>query len=539
MLGILAGGMLGSCTNENDLGFNNNSGSMLIKAPEVIAYSGNHYWNDGTRSANVNGNLWYQDWDRPTNVTQEEIQKVLDKVKDPIHEENTIKIDWENYWVQQVWKGTTEYSDHYNKDRGKGSDLMDQLHAWSDKAEVWWPEHTFGGYEHVNNFNSGNNQTTYTDDENHYVYEGTTLMTGMNAELVDAQHQFAYKNSADGGQLYFDYIIVEVDGEYYVCFDFFADNRDNPTATANKDHYIDRDYIYNDWIVKITPAYRKGTTPDKPDVTDPVDPNPNPDPTDPTEPEQPEDAVCENCGHSMASHARASNAFGFVCGLEECEDPFCHVDEDGHAVQDGPAGVDKHTDEVEVNLHATNKNRQYLESHLSIHVRSVTDVEILIPVPAEYYCKADDMAIVLEHKDNFMVHGGPAKTEFKIGENIVTLNVAFMPEGIRIWTDGINEDVINYCRDNYGDGITFEVWNYFNDVLSLDELKGYLNQATVKFLDALPAFYINAFTKTEDGSVQPDDCTVSIEESQADSYSDPQTGTHLNASPHNEKYSRK
>ena len=59
-----------------------------------------------TRAANVNGNLWYQDWKRPTNVTDEEIawaKEEFGKVR-----RNTrpwVSIEWSNYWVQQVYKG--------------------------------------------------------------------------------------------------------------------------------------------------------------------------------------------------------------------------------------------------------------------------------------------------------------------------------------------------------------------------------------------------------------------------------------------------
>jgi hypothetical protein len=44
----------------------------------------------------------------------------------------------------------------------------------------------------------------------------------------------------------------EINGNYYVGFDFEA-NGNNPNEK------VDRDYIYNDWIVKIVPG--KGTTP--------------------------------------------------------------------------------------------------------------------------------------------------------------------------------------------------------------------------------------------------------------------------------------
>lgn len=546
VLGVIAGGLLSSCANENEPAAGG-SGNMIVKAPEMVAYSGNHYWSapGGTRGVDVNGNLWYQNWDRPTNVTQEEIQKVLEAVAEPrVNAVNEITIEWENFWVQQVYKGQTSYRDHYDNNRGLGSDLMNELHVWNDNVEVWWPQHTFGGYEHVNNFNHGDNQTTYTDDVTHEQFIGTTLMTGIGSENATPENQFAYQNSADGGQLYFDYIVIEVDGEYYVCFDFFADNRDNPGATANKDHYVDRDWIFNDWIVKISPAYHKGETPSKPE----------PGPGTPSEPE--DEDHCDNCVHpshdGFACPECDAAFFGDVMhpctqagsgrplpGDEPGEEPG--VDNPGNP---GKPGVQKGTDEVEVNLALDQKNDKLLESHLSIHVRKATDVEVFIPVPAEYYCDADDMAIVLEHQSAF-VHGGPYYTQYEIGDNVVTLTVTFEEGGIRITTDGITQDVIDYCQATYGDGITFEVWNYFNDpetglpYITMDALRQYLDAATVRFIDELPGTYINAFGKDNgkysEANPEGKDFHVRPEE-QGDSFDAPYEGAHLNGSDNNDIY---
>lgn len=497
-LGVVAGGLLTSCTNENEPVING-SGGIILKAPNMVAYSGDRVWGyNSTRSADVNGNLWYQNWDTPQNVTPEEIAKVLEAVKNPIYESNTIKIDWENYWVQQVWKGTDQYNDGNGNGIGAGSDKMNQLLAYNDnlREEVWWPEHVInqGGYEHVNNFNNGSNNTTYTEDWNGTnpgaEYKGTTLMTGMSADDVDAQHQFAYHNTVDSKNHY-EYIIIEVDGEYYICFDFFANGTEEYPANKNMD--VERDYIYNDWIVKISPAYRAGETPEKPEPGTPEEP-------DPDQPDQPGDEL-------------------------------------------------KQYDEVEINLSLDEKvDRNVRESHLSMHVRSATDVKVFIPIPAAYYCEADDMAILLEHKDDasIYVHGGPYSTEFDINGNIVTLNVEFSADGITIWTDGINQDIIDYCWENYHDGVTFEIWNYFNDpegypLISIDELKSYLDRATVEFLDKIPGLYVNAFGR-EHGRYDEsngNDFHVTPVDDQINSFNDPQQGPHLNDSDFNDLYNKK
>lgn len=206
-------------------------------------------------------------------------------------------------------------------------------------------------------------------------------------------------------------------------------------------------------------------------------------------------------------------------------------------------------DEVEINLALDDKGGRYLESHLSMHVRSATDVEVFIPVPAKYYCDADDMNIVIDKAENF-VHGGPYVTELNVGGNMVYFTVEFKDGGIRIFTDGINEDVIDFCRNNYNDGITFEVWNYFNDPekvgdfpITMEELKVYMDRATVKFLDKIPGAYINAFGKEngkygEGGSLDGKDFHVTPEEDR-NKFEEPVEGTHLNGSDFNDIYVKK
>ena len=222
----------------------------------------NHDWGFGdvykstTRAANVNGNLWYQDWERPVNITDDERSKVLSEFnKVRVNEVNTVHIDWKNYWVQQVHKGTTEYNDGFGNNIGTGSSKMNKLIAYNAnyKDEVWWPEHVIieGGYEHVNNFNSGNNTTEYTDDVTKEKFIGTTLMVNMEANGII--NQFGYHNSVDSKD-HFEYIILEIDGSYYVGFDFYATHSDGQEANKNMD--VNRDWVFNDWIVKISPANR-------------------------------------------------------------------------------------------------------------------------------------------------------------------------------------------------------------------------------------------------------------------------------------------
>lgn len=154
-------------------------------------------------------------------------------------------------------------------------------------------------------------------------------------------------------------------------------------------------------------------------------------------------------------------------------------------------------DYVEVNLSVNDEHEtgDYIATKLSIHVRSLTDVEVLLPIDKKYYCVADDMDISLSHREpNIEYNTDPQYVEMQIGSTTVTFTVQYEDEGIRVTTDGINQEVIDYCAAHYGDGITFEVWNYFKDI-TRDALKPMLDQSTVSFLDKNPKLYINAFAK--------------------------------------------
>ena len=167
----------------------------------------------GSSQVNVNGNQWYLNWERPVNITDDERARVVEEFSKPRPDSvNHIHVTWKNFWVQQVYKGTAEYVDGWGSNIGKGSDQMNVLQVFTNlKKEVisWWPyQDTLyvydGDYLHINNFNSGNNTTVYTDDVTGQQYIGTTLMTDMGTDGRD--NQFGYHNSRDN-QVHFEYII--------------------------------------------------------------------------------------------------------------------------------------------------------------------------------------------------------------------------------------------------------------------------------------------------------------------------------------------
>ena len=255
--------------------------------PEVYA---NHQWGMNliqfvsptvTRAHDVNGNLWYQNWERPKNVGSEvsdEVEKVVtefSKLREGAV--NTVNIDWNSYWVQQVFTGTQTYKDGFGSNIGTGSSHMNHLLAYNEVGTTkivyeqwnnWQGGEVVDHYEHINNFNSGSNGTTFTDDVTHEQFIGTTLMKNLGT-TPSGTPKFGYHNSIDSKD-HFEYIIIpgstifpnnpEMHKYYYVGFDFYATHPDGQEANKNMD--VARDWRFNDWIVRISPGEPVNVAPD-------------------------------------------------------------------------------------------------------------------------------------------------------------------------------------------------------------------------------------------------------------------------------------
>lgn len=157
----------------------------------------NHYWGfekSSTRAIDPNSNMWI--W-TPEAITDDEIERVDNWFKNNPNP-TSLSIDWSNFFVQHV------IGHHGN---------MDQL--WST--------------EHIYNFNANKGSIQK-------VVNGSTS-------------HWQYHNSLDS-KMHDEYVMVCIDGNYYVGFDFLA-NGQNPNQKEQ------RDGIYNDWIVKVCPAYNK------------------------------------------------------------------------------------------------------------------------------------------------------------------------------------------------------------------------------------------------------------------------------------------
>lgn len=362
-----------------------------------------------------------------------------------------------------------------------------------------------------------------------------------------------FKNDNDFNRSYSDNVYLDVTGE----IDFTGvtnSNKDTRVYDSLSDYltrYPEDSSRFNSEMSG-TPAcgepYGNPGTPIEPDVKDECPGRVDPD---------------HKCEHEGSIH----NPEDGTCPKCEEGEP-CHKDDEptttpteptpGPTTPESPS-LPQAGSEVEVNLALKNPEHEGtmngvegLVSKLSIHVRHAGDVEVFIPVNKKYYVPADDMAILMIHEENHSAYGGKTPEleqdtyvltyDLKDSERVygnpltVTLTVKFENDGIRITTSGITEDVIAWCKENFQDGINFEVYNYFNEETSYGELNRWLNQSTIEFIDNnYPDYYINAF----DGVDSAEDCTVSIIGGQDEKYNEGEEGAHLNNSNKNWIYQYK
>lgn len=486
---------LASCASDDVLVNGQGDGVDVVKAPVVHAYSGNHNWNVGTRAVeDENGELGDNlnvitstrvtgDFNRADYLARR--NEVAGHLKEGKTNVDLVDFDF-MYYAEQDLTFTLYYlnSGTARKPNYLGVFYLDK--KGNVHKELIWE-----------NMNPADSYTSEVDPETGASFlqqhvEGVQIS-------VKAGYKFGFYWEGHDGSDYCDFYSLSTLNKLMG----HKENKNlkyNTTAGTfqlNGNTYLGIedwvDFDYQDWVffteVELATVDHDDALPDE-DVVEPENPT-DPEPEFPEEPETPD-------------------------------------------TPDRVTGIN----EVEINLALEDKDSKEKSSHLSLHVRYATDVEVFIPVPAEYYCEADDMEIVMKHDPQMMVHGGPDVTEFDVNGNTVKLIIEYLPEGILVRTEGINQAVIDYCRETFNDGITFEVWNYFNAEISVEKLKEYLNQATVRFIDSAPDAYINAFNETG-GAKNPDDCTVSIVDEQTDQFDSGTEGEHLNGSQYNMIYPKK
>jgi hypothetical protein len=250
----------GSYTPDTKAKIENNYNSVFVAA--FGEPNSNQDWGFGsrvlpasTRSVNANGNQWEGlGYTIPADITESELAAVLNVFNQKGERTYTSLIDWDEYFVQQVYKGDAKYKNHANG-TVTGSDHMDWLCTVTNKhvsVVCWWPYEeavTIGAEfdDHINNFNKGNAGGNWVSEASGKPVKKMMLMQNTNS------NKFGFKSSEDNGHVFYNFRMEKINGNYYVGFDFEA-NGNNPNEK------VDRDYIYNDWIVKIVPG--KGTTPE-------------------------------------------------------------------------------------------------------------------------------------------------------------------------------------------------------------------------------------------------------------------------------------
>lgn len=165
---------------------------------------------------------------------------------------------------------------------------------------------------------------------------------------------------------------------------------------------------------------------------------------------------------------------------------------------------------VEVNL-AAKDFKDGEAAKLAVHVRDTSNFKVFIPMDYKYCCPVDDMYIVEKHDKGSFSYNEQEATELtrEIDGETVTFKITYAENGIYVESAGISKKVLKYCRNVFGDGLTFEVELYFNEELKRDALITQLNQSTITFTDKEPGTYINTISaKNVDEAGRLLDCTV-------------------------------
>ena len=197
-----------------------------------------------TRSAMPNSNEWgtnngagYLNFPTPANITAEEREAVLAVFNQKGKETYESIIDVDSFFVQQVYCGPNG---------NKMNELATTVNYKRERKVIcWWPyqdelvETQCEPYDDIiNNFNNGK----YSGN----AEQGCMLMYNSSTKL-----DFSFKTSQSGGQrIYGHWRMEKINGNYYVGFDHEAWRQ----APVNANEEDKRDYIYNDWIIKIVPG---------------------------------------------------------------------------------------------------------------------------------------------------------------------------------------------------------------------------------------------------------------------------------------------
>ena len=190
----------------------------------------------GMRAVDANGNGWGLYVEVPQPLTDAQKQVVTEWFQSHNNPEG-VALNWSDFFVQQVYKGEW------------GSN-MNYLYCGSDT-------------DHTNNFNAGDGgvygNVCYglkpgATDQNDRIYGPDKIEFMVNSST----EYFGFHNSFDSNFYKDNYVIIPGDiidpivaGMFFVGFDFEAHGEDANTQQ------VERDYFFDNWIVKITPGLYK------------------------------------------------------------------------------------------------------------------------------------------------------------------------------------------------------------------------------------------------------------------------------------------
>lgn len=188
------------------------------------AISPNHHWGfeDGasTRAAATEN---YKNYKFPKVIKNSEGKNFASTFNPATKKVDLITYD--EYFLQHVYKQTGNGTGSH----GNESDthhMLDQLQAYNFNTGQW---------ENVTNFTNGMNVHHMTDSENYQTTKGVTLMTNMGTPVA-GQPMFRWIGTDN--YVCDNYVIKEINGEYYLGMGY------------NNDNKLD----YDAWIIKIVKA---------------------------------------------------------------------------------------------------------------------------------------------------------------------------------------------------------------------------------------------------------------------------------------------
>lgn len=213
-----------------------------------------------TRASEPQGNMWESmGYTAPAAITDAERAAVIAAFSQKITATSQT-VNYTTFWAQHVYKGVATYYDYdqysknsetgeyYTDDNGNkilisgaasfvGSDQMDYLACTTGEYEKDWEGNDLLNEDHMFDFNKGES----TD------FQGTMLM--YNTTTTNFSYHESHGNTTQWDHYYIKTVYWTEDGVQksgtYIGFDYEA-------TGENSNQKVDRDYIFNDWIIKIT-----------------------------------------------------------------------------------------------------------------------------------------------------------------------------------------------------------------------------------------------------------------------------------------------